>query len=47
VLRGIDIRSVQQLLGHSDVRTTEIYCRPSRPTLRPPFGLPAAGCLAA
>lgn len=25
VLRGIEIRSVQQLLGRSDVRTTEIY----------------------
>ena len=25
VLRGIDIRSIQQLLGHADVCTTEIY----------------------
>jgi len=30
VLKGIDIRSVQQLLGHTDVRTTEIYTQLAR-----------------
>lgn len=25
VLKGIDIRSIKELLGHADVRTTEIY----------------------
>jgi integron integrase len=44
---GTDIRSIQELLGHEDVGTTEIYCFDSRPALISPFGLPSAGCLAA
>ena len=27
ILKGTDIRSIQELPGHSDVRTTEIYCQ--------------------
>jgi site-specific recombinase XerD len=30
ILRGVDIRSIQGLLGHADVRTTEIYTQLAR-----------------
>jgi integron integrase len=30
LLRGVDIRSVQDLLGHADVRTTEVYTQLAR-----------------
>jgi len=30
LLRGVDIRSLQGLLGHADVRTTEIYTQLAR-----------------
>jgi integrase len=30
LLRGVDIRGIQELLGHADVRTTEIYTQLAR-----------------
>ena len=30
LLKGVDIRSIQELLGHADVRTTEIYTQLAR-----------------
>ena len=30
LLRGVDIRSLQQLMGHADVRTTEVYTQLAR-----------------
>jgi integron integrase len=39
ILRGVDIRSIQQLLGHTDVRTTEIYTQLAR-AMRGEIGSP-------
>lgn len=39
LLREVDIRSVQELMGHADVRTTEIYTKLSR-AMRGEIGSP-------
>jgi integron integrase len=39
VLRGVDIRSVQELMGHADVRTTEVYTQMAR-AMRGEIGSP-------
>ena len=30
ILKGVDIRTVQELMGHTDVRTTEVYTKLAR-----------------
>lgn len=39
VLRGVDLRSVQELLGHRDIRTTEVYGQLAR-AMRGEIGSP-------